>query len=194
MRERGPRLSAKKEPLFKDAKSAVITISVVTFLVAFALFAINHNDESRLKKAAAKALGFQEEAYTLIEERFELARTMGRILVEEGFDDPFGEVVGSWDAEEGVEETSRLYNEVETLLDGVQKRFYNEPSFPRLIPYFEGAYHAELALVPWVEEYNSQVDFFNATMGSFPASIAAKRLKLERLARFSVASALKGRP
>ena len=72
MRERGPRLSAKKEPLFKDAKSAVITISVVIFLVAFALFAINHNNESRLKKAAVKARGFQEEAYTLIEERFEL--------------------------------------------------------------------------------------------------------------------------
>lgn len=194
MRERGPRLSAKKEPLFKDAKSAVITIAVVALLVIFGLFAINHNNESRLKKAHTKALGFQKEAYAHIEERFELARMMGRILVEEGFADPFAEAVESWGSEDGLEVTSSRYNEVEAMLDELQKRLYNEPSYPRLAPYFEAAYQAELALVPWVEEYNSHVDFYNSTQASFPASIAAKRLGFGSLARFTIAAALKGRP
>lgn len=193
-KERGPRLSTRKEPLFKDAKSAVITIAVVALLLAFALFAINHNNESRLKKARAKAIGFQEEAYALIEERFALALTMGRILTEEGFADPFGPTIGSWDGEAGIAETSGLYNEVERLLDETQRRLYTDLSYRRLAPYFEGIYRAELALVPWVEEYNGQADFYNATRASFPASIAAGRLGLGELVRFGIASALGGRP
>jgi hypothetical protein len=63
-----------------------------------------------------------------------------------------------------------------------------------MVPYFEEIYRVELSLTTPVEEYNGQVDTYNAMRASFPASLTARRLERGALPRFSIASALKGRP
>lgn len=180
--------------MFKDAKSAVITIVVVVAFVAFALFAIDRNNVNRLSKAHNAALASKQEAYALVKVRFDLVRTMGQILNEEGADDPFAHMVGSWDGGASVALTSDLYSRVDTQLDVLQKRLFGEQVYLRLAPYFEEVYRAERSLAPLVEQYNEKADFYNAVRASFPASLAASRRSMSALERFAIAAALKGRP
>ncbi len=194
MRGRGPKLSAEKKPIFKDAKSAVISIAAIILVIALGLLAIDRNNVNRLTKTEKKVASHQEAAYKLIEERIELASMVSRILVEEALDDPIGTLVRQWDREADVAALSRLYVALDQELDGVQKRFYGQPVYLRMAPYFEEIYHVERSLTTPVEEYNSQVDLYNAIRESFPANLAARRLQKGALPRFSIAAALKGRP
>ncbi|MDI9429771.1 MAG: hypothetical protein QM434_07755 [Spirochaetota bacterium] len=187
-------MSAEKKPMFKDAKSAVISITAIILVIALGIVGIDRNNVNRLTKTGKKITTYKEAAYTLIEERFELSSMVGRILVEEGLDDPIGPVVRQWDSEADVEAVSHLYISLDQELDGVLKRYYGQAVYLRMVPYFEEIYRVELSLTTPVEEYNGQVDTYNAMRASFPASLTARRLERGALPRFSIASALKGRP
>jgi len=195
MRGRGPPLSTERKPVFKDTKSALITIAVIIVLVAFALFAIDHNNVTRLTRTQEKAAGYQEAAFALIEARVDLAATMAQILGEEGqAEDLLHPIVRKWKRVEDVQAASSIYLELDEALAQVQKHLYGQDIYLRLAPYFEEIYDIERALTAQVEEYNSQADLYNAIRSSFPATLAARRLGMGALARFSIASALKGRP
>jgi len=194
MRGRGPKLSAEKKPIFKDAKSAVISIAAIILMIALGLFAVDRNNVNRLTKTERKAASYKVAAYALIEERIDLASTVSRILAEEELEDPIAALVEQWDGEADVGAASRLYVALDQALDGVQKHLWGQAVYLRLLPYFDEIYHVELALTAPVEEYNSQADLYNAIRSSFPASLAARRLEKGALSRFSIASALKGRP
>ncbi len=180
--------------MFKDAKSAVISITAIILVIALGIFAIDRNNVNRLTKTGKKITSYKEDAYTLIDERIELSSMVSRILVEEGLDDPIGPLARQWDREADVAAVSRLYVSLDQALDGVQKRYYGQAAYLRMVPYFEEIHHVELALITPVEEYNGQVDLYNAMRASFPASLTARRLERGELPRFSIASALKGRP
>ena len=195
MRGRGPPLSTEKKPVFKDTKSAVISITVIIVLVAFGLFAIDHNNVTRLTRTQEKAVGYQEAAFALIEARVDLARAMAQILGEKGREeDLLHSIVRRWEGVGDVQTASRIYLELEEALAQVQKHLYGQDIYLRLAPYFEEIYQIERALTVQVEEYNDHVDLYNAIRSSFPATLAARRLGMGPLVRFSIASALKGRP
>jgi hypothetical protein len=172
----------------------LITFAVIGALIVFAVLAIDRNNVNRLTKFRNEALTSYDEAYLIIEERFEYARTLGQILREEGFSDQLTPLMEHWDEQSLIEETSRVYREVDSTLAILQHDLYLEPSYLRMAPYFEHIYAAERALIEPVERYNDQVAFFNAQRSSFPAILAARRLDLDSLNPFDIATALKSRP
>lgn len=189
-----PLSDKKREPTFKDTKSMIITFAVIGALLIFAVLAIDRNNVNRLTKLHDEALRSYDEAQSIIDERFASARTLAQILQEEGFSDPLTPIMHNWDENSLIEETSRVYQEVDSMLAILQRELYLEPSYLRMAPYFEQIYEAERALINPVERYNDQVAYFNAQRSAFPAVFAARRLGLDVLNPFEIATALKSRP
>ena len=81
--------------MFKDAKSAVISIAAIILVIALGIVGIDRNNVNRLTKTGKKITSYKEDAYTLIDERIELSSMVGRILVEEGSTIPSARWCGS---------------------------------------------------------------------------------------------------
>ncbi len=190
MRAREPRLSARK-PYFKDRRSAVISITVVVFLLVLAVLGIDSNNVRRLSGYQRKAFLSREMVELHLSERFRYAATLSTLLEER---DSLQRVVSAFETADTIERQSELYRELEMELALLQKELYIDPSYNRYAPYFEKMYEIEKQLVDSIAEYNLQADYFNRQIHAFPANLVAKRINLVELPSYTVSSALKSRP
>lgn len=193
MPRRGPTLS-KGEPIFKDRKSAIITISVVAALIIFAVVAIDRTSVNRFNKLFRQAHSYQEEALQAIQARFDFTKTVAKILDEEGVAHELTPlVVGEFTAF-STSEISERYVAIDTELAALQRAYYEKPFYKRLAPYYEEIYRCELELIDALSEYNHYAEYFNADIKAFPGILTARRLELVAFSFFDFGSALKSRP
>lgn len=185
---------SKGEPIFKDRKSAIITISVVAALIIFAVVAIDRTSVNRFNKLFRQAHTFQEEALQAIEARFDYTRTVAKILDEEGVIHELAPLVAGEFASFTTSEISERYVAIDVALARLQRAHYEEPFYKRLAPYYEEIYRCELELIDALSDYNHYAEYFNADIKAFPGILTARRLQLVAFSFFDLGSALKSRP
>ncbi len=180
--------------MFPNRRSAVISIAVVLFLLAFAIFAIDQNNVSRLKGYKQQAMGFLDQGMDAMDERFTYARALVELLDDKGLAEPITVVLDSYTRDLPPGELSELYGALDKELALLQKRVFTHSQYPLYASYFEKIYEAEQEMAQHLNDYNDKAHFYNVQRGGFLATIAAKRLDMQALELFSVATAIKGRP
>ena len=180
--------------MFPNRRSAVISIAVVLFLLLFAAVAIDQNNVSRLKRYQKEALGYLELGMDAMDERFMYATKLTTLLDDQRLAEPIKDLVSSYSRSLSPSMASELYGALDGELAKLQKKVFTDTQYLLYASYFEKIYEAEQEMVLHLDDYNDKARFYNVQIGGFLATIAAKRLDMQALELFSVASAIKGRP
>ncbi|MDY0290545.1 MAG: hypothetical protein RBR15_17110 [Sphaerochaeta sp.] len=180
--------------MFPNRRSALISIAVVAFLLMFAGFAIDQNNVSRLKRYRLEADAVLETVMEGIDERFTYALTLASLLEDDALTAPMRSLLEPYSKDLSPSTLSELYVALDKELAVLQKKIFIHEQYPLYAAYFEKIYETEQALAEPLDGYNEKARFYNAQIGGFLASYAAKRLEMEGLELFSVTPAMKGRP
>ncbi len=196
MKGREQRLSSRNrdKPFFPNRRSAVISIAVVAFLLLFAVFAIDRNNVSRLKRYRQDAEVSLDKGMDAMEERFMYTKTLVGLLDDTSLAEPFNALLSSYAAGDSPALVSDIYTALDVSLAKLQKQVFTHRQYPLYASYFEKIYAQEQAMVLHLDAYNDKARFYNMQIAAFPATIAAKRLGMQALELFSIAPAIKGRP
>ncbi len=184
----------RDKPFFPNRRSAVISIAVVAFLLLFAVFAIDQNNVSRLKRYRQEAVVALDKGMDAMEERFMYTKTLVGLLDDTSLAEPFTALLSSFSADDSPAVLSELYTALDVSLAQLQKQVFTKKQYPLYASYFEKIYDEEQEMVLHLDTYNDKARFYNMQMAAFPATIAAKRLGMQALELFSIAPAIKGRP
>ena len=180
--------------MFPNRRSAVISIAVVLFLLVFAVFAIDQNNVSRLRRYEKDANILLDQGLDAMNERFLYAKALLELLDDTSLKEPFKALLTPNTREKSPVLLSEFYIELDRELALLQREIFTDKQYPLYAAYFEKIYEAEQEMVLHLDAYNEKAHFYNVQIGGFPASITAKRLDMQVLDLFSVAPAIKGRP
>lgn len=194
MKEREQKLSSRKKPYFPNLRSAIISIAVVAFLLFFAGFAIDRNNVNRLQRYEKEAIWYFEQSYDQIEQRFTYAQKLVELIADTTLTDEISQTIQMFEGVESPQVLSELYGKMDGQLDILQRKIFTDQDYLLYAAYYEKIYACEKEMQPYLDAYNAKATYFNQQIGGFPALFAAKRLEMEKLELFSVASALKSRP
>lgn len=180
--------------MFPNRRSAFISIAVVLFLLIFAVVAIDQNNVSRLKKYKVEANVYLDKGLDAMDDRFMYAKTLVNLLEDKSLAEPFRPLLDSYARERSPALLSELYISLDEELALLQKKIFTNKQYPLYAAYFEKLYEVEQEMSLHLNSYNDKAHFYNVQIGSFLATIAAKRLDMRALELFFVAPAIKGRP
>lgn len=180
--------------MFPNRRSAVISITVVVFLLIFAGVAIDQNNVSRLKRYQEEANTYLDKGLDAMDVRLGYTKTLVGLLDDKGLAEPITPLLDLYAREQTPSSLSELYISLDKELDLLQKKVFTHKQYPLYAAYFEKIYDAEQEMALYLNEYNDKALYYNVQIGGFLATLAAKRLGMQPLELFSVAPAIKGRP
>lgn len=137
---------------------------------------------------------FLEQGLDAMDDRFTYASTLVSLLQDTGLEEPFKPLLAAYAREKAPVVLSELYGELDEALAELQKKVFTHEQYPLYAAYFEKLFEVEREMALHLDSYNDKARYYNMQRGGFPASIAAKRLKMQALELFTVAPAIKGRP
>ena len=161
---------------------------------SFAVFAIDQNNVSRLKKYRREANVFLETVMEKMDERFTYSRTLASLLEDDALAGGMESLLEPSSKDLSPSSLSALYVALDKELAILQKKIFTFEQYPLYAAYFEKIYEAEQALAEPLNGYNDAARFYNVQIEGFLASFVAKRLEMQALELFSVTPAMKGRP